>query len=225
MATPKNEETIVDVQQAYAKADHFFNNNRKAFLVAGGAVLAVVLGIFGFNYYSASQNDEAKELIWKAEYYFEKDSLDKAIKGDGQYLGFEYIANNYGSTKTGQLAEYYLGLCFMAKGEFQTAIEHLEKCDFNDEVIGAIAKGNIGDAYVELGNVEKGISYFEEAAEHSENSFTCPLYLQKAALAYEKLGKYDEAIKAYTRIKEEFPNSAEGREVEKYIARAESFKK
>ncbi len=225
MSEIKKDETILDIQGAYAKADNFLNNNRKGLYGVVGGLVLVVGGLLGYNYYTDSQNDEAAELIWKAEYYFEADSLDKAINGDGNFLGFKYIADNYGATKTGHLAEYYLGICYFQKGEYQAAIEHLENCNLEDEVVGAIAKGSIGDAYVELGKTQEGIEYFEKAVKHSKNNFTSPIYLLKAGLAYEKLGDFNKALETYNTIKDNYPNSVEGRDIDKYIAKAESFKK
>jgi len=225
MAEIKKDETILDIQGAYSKADHFLKNNRNGLYGVMGALVLVIGGLFAYNFYVDSQNEEAAQLIWKAEYYFETDSLDKAINGDGNYMGFKYIADNYGSTKTGRLAEYYLGICYYQKGEFQAAIDHLENCKLEDEVVGAIAKGAIGDAYVELGKTQEGIEYFEKAVAHSKNNFTSPIYLLKAGLAYEKLGDYTKALETYNTIKDNYPNSVEGRDIDKYIAKAESFKK
>ncbi|MES2627798.1 MAG: tetratricopeptide repeat protein [Bacteroidota bacterium] len=225
MAEINKEETIVNIQGAYAKADNFLHNNKKGIYGGIAAVVLLVGGFLGYKYYQTTQNDEAAELIWKAEYFFEVDSLDKAINGGEGYLGFQTIASNYGGTKTGNLAEYYLGICYMQKGEFQAAIDHLEKCDLDDEVVGAIAKGSIGDAYVELGNTQEGIKFFEKAAKHSENNFTSPIYMLKAGLAYEKLGDWNKALELYSDIRDNYPNSAEGRDIEKYIAKAESLKK
>jgi tetratricopeptide (TPR) repeat protein len=225
MAQTKKEEPIVNIEGVYTKADSFFHENKKGLYIVIAGIALLFAGYFGYNYYMDGRNEEAAEMIWKAEYYFEVDSIDKAMKGDNTYVGFEYIASEYSGTKTGKLAEYYLGICAMKKGEYQAAINHLEKCDFDDEIVGAIAKGSIGDAYIELGNVEEGIKYFDKAVSHSDNNFTSPIYLLKAGLAYEKMGNYNKALEAYATIKDKFPNSVEGRDIEKYIAKAESFKK
>ncbi len=225
MAELNKEETIVDISGVYSKTDNFLHNNKKGIYGGIAAVVLIVAGAIGYNMYQSSQNDEAAELIWKAEYYFEVDSLDKAIKGDGAYAGFATIADNYSGTKTGNLAEYYLGTCYMQKGEFQNAIDHLEKCNLDDEVVSSIAKGSIGDAYVELGNTEKGIEYFEKAVANSDNNYTSPIYLMKAGLAYEKMNNWAKALESYNHIKDNFPNSMEARDIDKFIAKAESLKK
>ncbi len=225
MAENNSTEPIVDIQQTFSKADSFFENNKKPLLTLLLAVLVFVGGYVAYTYYLTGQNQEASELIWKAEYYFEVDSLDKAINGDGNYAGFQTIADNYSGTKTGELAEYYLGVAYLNKGEFQKAIDHLEKCSLDDQIVGAIAKGATGDAYVELGNLEKGLSNFDAAISHSDNNFTAPIYLMKKANVLEKQNNWKGALDAYNIIKQKYSNTTEGREIEKYIARAESFVK
>ena len=90
----------------------------------------------------------------------------------------------------------------------------------NDELVRAHALGMIGDCYVDLGNVDKAEGYFKDAANYSKNLLTAPLYLKKLGLAQENLGKNEQAAKSYQRIKKEFAESDQARDIEKYIARA-----
>ena len=48
-----------------------------------------------------------------AEIYFEKDSFNLALNGDLNSAGFIDIADDYSSTKTGKLANYYAGICYL----------------------------------------------------------------------------------------------------------------
>jgi len=75
-------------------------------------------------------------------------------------------------------------------GNFQEAIDYLDKYSKKDKVLGSLAIGATGDAYVELGDVEKGISKYIEAADFAKNSFNTPLYLMKAGELYELNGKF-----------------------------------
>ena len=104
-------------------------------------------------------------------------------------------------------------------GEYQSAIDYLNKYSKKDKVIGSLALGATGDAYVELGDLEKGISKYLEAADYAENSFNTPLFLMKAGEIYETYRKIFEALKVYERIESEYPESTEGSSIEKYIAR------
>ena len=46
------------------------------------------------------------------EFYFQNNDYEKPLNGDGQYSGFLIIAENYSSTKSGNLAEL---LCIFVK--------------------------------------------------------------------------------------------------------------
>jgi tetratricopeptide (TPR) repeat protein len=147
------------------------------------------------------------------------DSLNLALNGDGNYLGFIDIAKDYKFTKSGNLALYSAGICNLHLGNFQEAIDYLDKYSKKDKVLGSLAIGATGDAYVELGDLEKGISKYIEAADFAKNSFNTPVYLMKAGELYELNGKFSEALKVYERIETEYPESTEGTSIEKYIAR------
>ncbi len=90
-------------------------------------------------------------------------------------------------------------------------------------MVGTMALGAQGDAYLELGDLKKAAAHYEDAADNSENGFSAPMYLLKAGKTHEILGNYNSALKCYNSIKSDFKSSAEFRDVEKLIARAESF--
>lgn len=215
-----DEETIVDVQQVYSKTEHYVEQNKNTLLIIAGILVVLFVGYFAVTrLYIEPRTQEGMEMLWKAEYWFEIDSLDKALAGDESYYGFEYISDEYSSTQAGDLASYYAGIIYMNKGDFQTAISYLEKADLDDAMVGAVAKGAIGDSYVELGNLEKALDYFNQAASHSDNMLTAPLYLKKAGLIHEDLQNFDKALANYKKIKEQYPTSDEARGIESYIAR------
>ncbi|HQG63374.1 MAG TPA: tetratricopeptide repeat protein, partial [Bacteroidales bacterium] len=161
----------------------------------------------------------------QAERYLEIDSLNLALNGDGNYLGFVDISKDYKFTNTGNLARYSAGICYLRLGQYEEAIEYLNKYSKKDKVLGSLAIGATGDAYVELGDTKKGIDKYMEAAEFAGNSFNTPLFLMKAAELHELEGRYDEALNLYLRIQNEYPESTEGQSIEKYIARVKLLKK
>ena len=220
----KTEEKIVAVEEVLGKTEQFIEKNQKILTIIVGIIVVLVLGYFGYKkFYLAPLEKEAQSQIFMAEMYFEQDSLNRALYGDGNYLGFLDIIDDYSSTKTGNLANYYAGICFLKKGEFEEAIDYLKNFSSSDQIIGPMASAAIGDAYMELGDPEKSITYYLEAAGKSNNEFTAPTFLMKAAWTYEELGEYNKALKLYERIKKEFYQSYEAREIDKYIARAKSL--
>src|SRR3989304_10461821 len=129
MAEEKNA-PIVDVQETISKAERYIEENKQSLSIITGAVLALVEGYFAWTkLYIAPLEEEAQSQLFMAERYFEKDSLDKAINGDGQFYGFKDIIENYGLTSSGNLAHMYLGLCYLNKGQFEDAIAELKEYD------------------------------------------------------------------------------------------------
>lgn len=214
-----NPQGIKNVEETLTRTEQFLEENYKLLLIGLG-ILVVVVGLFWLGrMYVIKQNDEAQAQMYQAQRYLELDSINLALNGDGNYLGFIDIAKEYRFTRAGNLARYSAGVCNLHLGNFEEAIEYLNKYSKKDKVLGSIAIGATGDAYVELGEIEKGISKYIEAAEFAGNEFNTPLYLMKAGELYESSGKYDEALKIYQRIKDEYPSSTEGSSIEKYIAR------
>lgn len=214
-----NPQGIKNVEETLTKTEQFLEQNYKSLLIGLGVVV-VIVGLFWLaKIYLNKRNDEAQSQMYQAERYLEMDSLKLALNGDGNYLGFLDIINDYKFTSAGNLARYSAGICYLHLGQYQDAIDFLEKYTKKDKVIGSLAIGAIGDAYVELGDLEKGVSKYIEAADFAGNSFNSPLFLLKAGEIYELNGNYSEALKTYERIQTEYPESTEGLAIEKYIAR------
>ena len=120
------------------------------------------------------------------------------------------------------LAKYYAGIIYLKQGKFQDAINYLEKFSSSDEFVGPMAKGGIGDAYLELGQKDKALDYYLKAADMKDNDLTTPLYLMRAAFVYEDMGKYDKAVELYEKIQKQHTKSNEARDIEKYIEQAKA---
>lgn len=207
------------------KVESLYLTYKKQINMALIAVVVVIGGYIGFKkLYVEPKEQEAQAAIFQAQNWFEKDSFDLALKGAGDIMGFEAIADEYGVTKAGNMAHYYAGVCYMRKGEFQSAADHLEKFSTDNELVGPLAMGLKGDAYVELKDLEKASSLYMKAAGMSKNKLTAPIFLKKAGLAFEELKDYDDAVRAYEKIKNEYADAPESQDIDKYIARATAAK-
>ncbi len=223
--TEENNEPIVDVQEVYSKTETFIEDNKKRISIAVLAVIVVIGGYLGYKkLIIAPQELEAQSEMFMAEKYFEQDSLQKAINGDGINYGFIDIVDMYSGTKAANLCHYYLGICYRNTGEYEMAIDELKSFSSDDVMISAVALGAIGDCYMELNDVEQAISNYEKAAKHNQNNLTSPIYLFKAGMAYEELQDFAAAEQKYTQIKNDFPDSRESQSIDKYIARVEALK-
>ncbi len=227
MAKNKHEdqdEVIVDIGGSINKTEKFIEDNKNSLGLGIGVVFVVVALFFGYTkFYLEPLEEEASLEIWKAQQYFEADSLDKAMYGDGNYLGLEDIRDQYGATNAGAVADYYIGLIYLKQGDYEAAIENLSSFSGGDMIVSSIAQGAIGDAQAELGDIDAAASAYMKAANLNKNEFSTPIYLMKAGKAFESIGDYNKAKDAYKKVMDDFPESAEGRSVEKYYYKAKTL--
>jgi predicted negative regulator of RcsB-dependent stress response len=107
-------------------------------------------------------------------------------------------------------------------GQFDNAVTYLKKFSTKDLLLGPISVGAQGDAQLELGKTDKALELYTEAYKMNNNELTAPIYMLKAGELLESSNKQAEALKLYETIKQKFPESNEGRSIDKYIARAKS---
>lgn len=224
-AENKNEELEKNVGEALSRSEQFIEKNQNTLLIALVAVLVIVAGIVLYNNKVVGpRNLAAAEQLFRGESYFAADSFDLALNGDGvDFVGFEQFVSDFRHTKSANLAKAYIGLCYKNQGDFETAASYLKQVKAKDIMVSPALVGAVGDCYVELGETAKAVSYFEKAGK-VHNNLLAPIYLMKAGLAYESLGNYAAALKVYQTIKEEYPLTQEGSEVDKYIERAKLLK-
>lgn len=217
----EEKDDLLQVNEALSRSEQFIENNKKSLLIALAVIVLVVGGVFLFrNGYLKPKEKEAQAMIFMGESYFAVDSFQIALNGDGgEYIGFESIIDDYGITKTAKLAAAYAGLCYKSMGNYEKAIDYLEKCNSKDIMVSPALKGAIGDCYVELKELDKAADYFTQAAS-AENNVLSPLYLMKAGRVYEAMDKWGQALKVYEQIRDQYPLSQEGTTIEKYIERA-----
>jgi tetratricopeptide (TPR) repeat protein len=156
----ENPQGIRSVEETLTKTEQYLEENYKTLLVIL-AVLVILVGVFWLGrMYLTKRNDEAQSQMFQAEKWMEIDSLDLALNGDGNYLGFIDIAKEYKMTNAGNLARYCTGICYLHQGQFEDAIEYLSNYKIKDNIIGSLATGAIGDALVELGDLDKGVEKY-----------------------------------------------------------------
>ena len=219
----KTEDQFAQIEETLSKTEQYIEKNQKNLIRIIGAIVAAIALFLGFqNFVIAPMEQDAQTDIFMAELYFQKDSFNLALNGDGQYLGFVDIIDEYSWTKAGELAKYYAGLSYLNIGDFENAIEYLDDFSSDDIILSSLALGCIGDAYMELNDTENAISYYEDAASYTDNEFTTPRYMLKQAMIHENNGDYADALALYKGIEADYKSSREGNGIEKYIARAEN---
>lgn len=218
-------DNLQEAENPLGNTGKFVQENSKSLAVIGIAIVALVLLYIGYqNFYLAPRAEKAANEMFKAEEYAAVDSLrDRAISGDGSYPGFEKIAEEYSNTKSANIANAYLGGLYLQKGEFQKAVDALGKYgSTGSPVIDPLVLGMLGDAYSELKDYSKAVTYYKKAADKNKNSFTSPLFLKKLGLVYEEQKEFSSAADVYNKIRTDYSDSYEASTIETYIARAEA---
>lgn len=222
------EKKAVQVQRPHAeqgdallRIEAFWNKYQKAILITLGAIVVVVGGWLIYqNMIVEPKEAQAADAIYKAEANFAQDSLKAALNGVGTTRGFLYIANNYGGTKSGNLAKYYAGVCYLRLGDFNNAVKYLKDFSTDAKQIQMMAYGCLGDAYGELNKNDDAVNYYKKAAQtFEEDQANASEYLFRAGLKLELMGKTKEAVDVYKQVKEKFPQSPRATQADKYIYR------
>ncbi|GAB3574724.1 tetratricopeptide repeat protein [Hymenobacter daeguensis] len=204
-----------------AESEDFVRNNRNILLGILAVVVLAIVGGFGFYTWRNQQDDKAQASMFRAVNNWEADSLNKAVKGDGKAPGLTTVANEYGNTKAGNLANFYAGVASLKQGKFQEALDYLEDFSSDDYLVQSRAYALMGDAQLELNKPKEAADLYAKAADHNANEYFSPGYLLKEAVAREAAKDNDGALKAYDRIINEYPTAQEVSEARQYKAKLE----
>ncbi|TDK50249.1 tetratricopeptide repeat protein [Algoriphagus formosus] len=205
------------------RGEAFLKQNSK---VLGGVLIAAIIligGILFFQINNENKNKEAQAEMFQAVYFYEQDSIDFALNGDGINAGFLEIVDEYPRTDAANLANFYIGSIYLSEKNFGEAIEYLEKFSSDDYLVQAKAYSLLGDAHLESGNLDQAISNYEKAASYKENDYFTPKYLYKLAIAYEEAGRIEDAIASYDEIETKYYESYEYSFARKHKARLEGL--
>lgn len=216
----------VVVESVLSTTEKFLEKRGKTLLQLLIVLVIVVGGYFAYKYTWAEPREaKASDMMFVAEQQFANDSLNLALNGDGNNAGFLDVIEAYGSTRQGNMAAHSAGVCYLRLGDYDNAVKYLSMYSNTDGVPNAIVnaqnRGLIGDAYSQKGDLNSAVKFYNEAVEVSDNQFTAPLYLKKAGLVYAKLGDNQKAIDSYQSIIDNYPNSLEARDIDKYIGQIE----
>ena len=210
---------LANVEQAFSKSEAFIEQHLSKILTGVGAIVAVVIIVLAVNNFVIQPREaRAESEMFRAQVHFANGNFEQALNGDFATLGFREIATSYRMTASGNLANAYAGISYFHLGEYENAIEFLSRFRGRGSYLAVAVTGMIGDSYVQLGETQRAIRFFEQAGDMN-NAVLSPIYLKKAGLAHESLGQYGRAMRNFERIRDSFPMSQEAVDIEKYIAR------
>ena len=210
-------EVVVD------RARDFWSRFNRPILIACGAVILVAGGYLGYKYLIAAPKEKkASEALFKAEEFYRMDSLNKALKGDGQFPGLEKVISQYGSTKAGNMAKFYAGSIYLKSGDFAKAVKYLKDFDTDAETVKARSYKLLGDAYAEQGKNADALSYYKKAAHafEADEQNSAEYLFMAAYFADRVMNDKKEAVELYKEVKKKYPQSQFTMEADKYLAQA-----
>ena len=83
------------LSQKLSRSEEFIKKNQNIIFGVAGLIVIVLMMFSFLNYYKNKQNLNAQDEMFQAVYYFEKDSIVKALNGDGNNYGFLEIIDEY----------------------------------------------------------------------------------------------------------------------------------
>ena len=227
MAEQKNQNEHLNVEDALTQSEAFLIKYKNAII---GGVVAVIIIVAGFimykNLYAEPREEKAQAALFKGQEYFEQDAFEQALTGDSiGYTGFLKVADDYSGTKAANLAKAYAGICYAQLGKYEEAVKMLDSFNGKDQMVAPAILGAAGNCYAQLGQLDKAASTLLSAADKADNNTLSPIFLIQAGEILVKQGKYDDAVNAYTKIKDKYFQSYQAMDIDKYIEQAKLMKK
>ena len=223
-------EVFNTLDETASRSERWVIKNQKTIFIVIGAFVALILGFLAYQKYvkAPSEKEAADELAFPKAYF--EDAVNNTVAADSLFVlglngadgkyGFVDIADKYSGTDAGNLANYYAGISYLNINNYSEAISYLEKFSSDDELLAPTAKGAIGDAFADIDQPEEALDYYLSAANLKDNNFTTPIFLFKAGNTAMDLGRFDKALEIFNRIKKEYPNSDEAKDIDIYINKA-----
>lgn len=227
MAEQKNQNEHLNVEDALTQSEAFLIKYKNAII---GGVVAVIIIVAGFimykNLYAEPREEKAQAALFKGQEYFEQDAYEQALNGDSiGFVGFLKVADDFSGTKAANLAKAYAGICYAQLGKYEEAVKMLDSFNGKDQMVAPAILGAAGNCYAQLGQLDKAASTLMSAADKADNNTLSPIFLMQAGEILVKQGKYDDAVDAYTKIKDKYFQSYQAIDIDKYIEQAKLMKK
>jgi tetratricopeptide (TPR) repeat protein len=221
MSEIKKPAHIEEEKNVVAEVEQFWSKYGKLLGYIIGGIVVLIGGYLGYKTLVQEPNEKkAMEAMYHAEEYYRMDSVKLALNGDNINAGFAKIVSKYGGTKAADLASFYAGSCYLKLGDYNNAVKYLKDFSSSALQLQARAYGLLGDAYSELNKKEDAVDEYKKAGVlFDKDELLSPEYLFRAGYLYESMGKNKEAIEMYQVIKDKYPTSQRGADIDKYLAR------
>jgi tetratricopeptide (TPR) repeat protein len=203
----------------YYTAQSWFEENKKRLSTFSLLVVAVILGVWFYANNVRNNNEKAMNDLAKVFEYYDNGQYQVAINGlpEKNVPGLQTIVDNYGSTKTGNLAKFYLANAYYNIQNFDKALELFDGVSTNVDLVAISAIAGEAACYEAKGDFAQAAKFYEKAGKKSSTDPNAADNLVCAARDYVKAGDKAHGIELYKLVKEEYAQSAAARDAERFL--------
>ncbi|MEO1076327.1 MAG: hypothetical protein AAFX41_10235 [Bacteroidota bacterium] len=216
--TSRTEPQGDELTSAYATSWSFWDQYKNLIIGLGVAVVVIGLASFAYAAWRGSQDQEAAKLLGSALTAYEAGEYAEALEGTLEAPGLLAVAEDFGSTPTGNLATFYAADALLQLERYDEALDFFRRYGADDDIIGASALAGEAAIYEQQGDAEQAARLYRRAADAYEG-VSAPDYLLAAARNYESVGDLDAAASIYDDIETLYEDSPAAANLGFYRAR------
>ncbi len=208
-----------DIITTYENTLSWYETNKKLITNVGIAIVVIVAGGWFYINNNHTNNEKAANEFAKVFSYYDNGQYQLAINGlpEKNVRGLQAIVSDYGSTKYGNIAKFYLANSYFNTGEYDKAMEAYDGASLNAPILEASRIAGVAACYEVKSNFANAAKYFEKAGKSNANDPNAAEYLSNAARNFAKSGNKEQAIELYKLIKKEHSSSAAARDAERFL--------
>jgi TolA-binding protein len=196
-----------------------------------GLVVAIValVGLGGFVWWRQARNAHANELLGNALAVYDAPVVPLAapapgspapVPQPGTYATeqakleaalprFQEAADRYPSAQAGIAARFHQASILATMGRYAEAEKGYQEVvdKAGNSIYGRTARLGLADAQVAQGKYDNAIAIYTELSRATDSHMPVDGILMQLGRAYAKAGRKEEAVRAYNRVVQEFPQS------------------
>lgn len=190
----------------YVKSRQWVDENIKYISIGTAAVLVVLLGALLFSRYQAKAEQAAGVEFSKATRLYQSSDYRGAARQ------FSTIVDQYGHTRSGKLARFYLAQSLYQTADYAGAAKQFRKAATAvsaDPQLKASALAGEAASIEQQGKPLEAAQKYEAVADKFKDAPRAAYYLLRAARCYELADNTAKARALYQRIIDDYPDSRE----------------
>jgi TolA-binding protein len=206
----------------YYQARNWYDLNKKRVSTGIGVAVVIVIAVWFYINNMRTNNEKAATDLAKVMTYVDNGQYQVAVDGipEKNIPGLQGIVENYGSTKAGNMAKFYLATAYYGLQNYDKAIEHFDDYSGGNELFEISALSGLGACYEAKGNLAEAAEYYEKAALKNSDDPNAAENLINAARNFVRIGQKEHATELYKKVKTDYSTAPQAREIDRYIAEA-----